>query len=156
MIVYERGCGRKRREGRCRGFALLHSDWLVITAFSLEAPRHPSLPPSLALFLHMPTSACVPNLSKQHLVAFSASLCTFLSHVHGAHIDPACLRSLHNTPPLLISSSSSSLSASLLPLLAPTAFLSSLYLAQHLLDSSAVAGVAASPSQASISLAQRS
>lgn len=96
----------------------------------------------------MPTSACVPNLSKQHLLAFSISFCTFLSHVHGALIDPACLRSLSNAPPLLFSSSSSSLSTSLLPLLAPTAFLSSIYFAQHLLDSSAPADFSASLSQA--------
>lgn len=148
MIVYKQGCERERRVGRCRGVALLHFDWLVITAFSPEASKNPSLPPSLALFLHMPTSACAPNLSKQDLLAFSVSPCTFFSHVHGAHIDPACLRSLPDTPPLLVSSSS--LSTSLLPLLAPTAFLSSLCLAQHLLVSPAVADITASLSRASI------
>lgn len=72
-MVYMQACKREKRVGRFRGVALLHSDWLVITAFSPEAPKHPSLPPSLVLFLHMPTSVCVPNLSKRRLLAFSIS-----------------------------------------------------------------------------------
>lgn len=154
MIVYKRGCERKRRMGRCGGVALPHFDWLVITLFSPEAPEHPSLSPSLALF--SPHAHFCLYFQPEQTASISISLCTFLSRVRDAHIDPACLRSLVNAPPLLFSFSSSFLSLSLLPLLAPTAFLSSLNLVQHLLDSSAVAGIAASLSQASISLAPRS